>query len=270
MTHLLALPRQTRVWFWTAAVYDWWGNANELLCRNRKWQSLMFPVPWFLWFFFWSPFSLNDHSVCCLWFVSNFRFCFAEHCVVWLGDDVPLLEKSRSFSDSLRCPSTWPNLWSPGFLSSPDVSALMTSHPRVRHPLGCWICLGFLRGLCGRSFHGADCLMGMWHLCVLQLLEPKILWNCFWDAPHFSTKQKLCPLTSIWGGGGGVECPVAFICASDKASISSVSPTGLALHCHWLTSGRAHSLSAPPSKTHFQSMFAAFPFFSLLCLWSWF
>lgn len=138
----------------------------------------MFLLPWFfmilisilLW-------SVGFFSVECLWFISNLMFMiyfqlffgFAKRCVVWLGDGVTLLEKSCFFSDSWWRPLTWPNLWSPCCFPFPDVGALMMSHPCVQHLLGCASFVGFLWASGGSSFHWADCLMGMWHLCALAL-----------------------------------------------------------------------------------------------------
>lgn len=62
-------------------------------------------------------------------------------------------------------PQPDPTCGLPAFLSSPDVSASMTLHPCVRHPLGCCTRLGFLRAFAG-ALHWTDCLMGMWHMCA--------------------------------------------------------------------------------------------------------
>lgn len=111
----------------------------------------------------------------CLLFMICFQlpFCLAKPCVAWLGDDVSLLEKSCPFSDSLQCPSAWPNLWSSRLpLISwcerfNDVASLCSASAGMLYSSG------FPEGLCGRSFHRAvswEC-----DTCVLQLSQSDTL-----------------------------------------------------------------------------------------------
>lgn len=120
----------------------------------------------------------------CLLFMICFQlpFCLAKHCVAWLGDDVSLLEKSCPFSESLQCPSAWPNLWSSRlpFISwcerFNDVASLCSASAGMLYSSG------FPEGLCRRSSldwlsHG-----NVAHVC--SSFRSQILWNCFYHASH--------------------------------------------------------------------------------------
>lgn len=218
----------------------------------------------FMIFFFWfSPFSPNDHPVCCSWFVSNFRFVWPS--TVW-RDLVTMFLCWKSSVPSLNhynVPQPAPTCGLPAFLSSPGVSASMTVASLCSASAGMlyWVSWGPLRAL-----FSLGCLMGMWHMCApaFAVRYSGIVSTTLHISPR---GRKPCPLTSFWGG---VKCPGPLYWSQWESISEQGEPTGLVPHSHWMTPGQAHSLLTPPSQTHFQSMLAAFSFLSLSRLWSWF
>ena len=117
-------------------------------------------------------------------------------------------------------PQPDPTCGLPAFLPSPDVSASMTLHPCVRHPLGCCTRLGFLRASAGALFTGLTVSWGC-DTCVPQLSQSDTLelfpprFTSLHGAETVSTDQHLRKSQVPRG-----PC----IGASEKASVSRASP----------------------------------------------
>lgn len=134
-----------------------------------KLKMIELNVPCAVIFFSWFLISLFSELPFCSLFMICFRllFCFAQHYVVWLGDDVTLLGKSLFLFwltmmslDPIQPVLSW-LLSISWYWWLNDIASLHSTSA------GMLDLSGFPKGLFECSFHWANCLMGMWHMCAL-------------------------------------------------------------------------------------------------------
>lgn len=229
----------------------WWGNVNELWCRNffkNDGVRCSFDHD------FNFHFALNYLSVYYSWFISN--FCFAKHCVVWRGSGVILLEKSFSFwlivtTFDLNQPVI------PCFFPCPE----SMPHPRVRilEPHGFPGLLA--RALSTGSIFSWECDI------VCSSSGSQIYSGIVSKILHASLLSRIRVCWPARWEGVSVWCPFHF--GHWKRASGHNKPNSSALQICWPLLGCFPTLHPSNRSALPEYVCAPVPSFSLLCL-SWF